>query len=109
MTMPPTHSSLPFFMAAPIRTASPILTSATSRIYVGVPFDDLRTIFSMSLTSFINPTPRTIYVIGTPFQYVAADVFVVAADRGIDVVHGYGVFQQFLRRYDHLVLLEVTA
>jgi len=48
-------------------------------------------------------------LIRSSFEKVAADVFIVAADGGIDVIHSDGVFHQLLRRDDHLVLLEVAA
>ena len=59
--MPPTTSWVPFFTAAPWRTAWPMRTSPRSPTYTGVPPSDFRTMFLMSSSERISPTPRMMY------------------------------------------------
>ena len=48
-------------------------------------------------------------MICVPFENVAADVFIVAADGGIDICNRYAKLHQLFRRHDHLILLEIAA
>src|SRR5678815_5877714 len=58
-TTPPTASRVPLTSDA-TRKAFPIWTSATCSTYTGTPFEAPTTIFLMSSTDAIRPTPRTI-------------------------------------------------
>ena len=108
MTMPPTTSWVPSFTAAPWRTAWPMRTSPRSPTYTGVPPADLSTIFLMSSSDRIRPTPRMMYcsdccdtMLPPTFELLSRIALVHRLERQV-------VLEQPVRIDHHLVLLQVA-